>query len=117
MSDVLVRDDPGLDDLVRKIVARANPAEIWLFGSRARGDHHRDSDYDLLIVVDDDWPQVRVNAREAYNLVEGRQIPVDPVMIRKSRFEEKKRLIGTLSHEVACDGKLLYARSRTRALA
>lgn len=25
---------------------------IWLFGSRARGDHGPDSDYDLLIVVD-----------------------------------------------------------------
>jgi len=28
-------------------------AEVYLFGSRARGDNHQDSDWDILILVDD----------------------------------------------------------------
>lgn len=29
-------------------------AEAYLFGSRARGDHRKDSDWDILILVDND---------------------------------------------------------------
>lgn len=29
-------------------------ASLWLYGSRARGDAHPDSDYDLLILLDKD---------------------------------------------------------------
>lgn len=32
--------------------------QIILFGSRARGDYHPDSDYDLLVVVDEVTPAV-----------------------------------------------------------
>ncbi len=39
--------------LVAAIVERAAPRAIWLFGSRARGDHRPDSDWDLAVVVDD----------------------------------------------------------------
>ena len=33
--------------------------ELWLFGSRARGDARPDSDYDLLILVDRDVKELR----------------------------------------------------------
>ena len=32
---------------------------IILFGSRARGDYHPDSDYDLLVIVDEVTPEVK----------------------------------------------------------
>lgn len=42
-----------LSKYLRKLRPIRNRIEsIWLFGSRARGDHRPDSDYDLLIVVD-----------------------------------------------------------------
>ena len=39
---------------IRKASYRADPnAEAYLFGSRARGDNHSNSDWDILILVDD----------------------------------------------------------------
>ena len=36
------------------ISAKDSRAEAYLFGSRARGDHRPDSDWDILILVDED---------------------------------------------------------------
>src|SRR4029077_14327238 len=43
-------------DLLDPIVAYFKPRRGILFGSRARGGATRDSDIDLLVVVDDDAP-------------------------------------------------------------
>ncbi|MGV8093624.1 MAG: nucleotidyltransferase domain-containing protein [Mangrovibacterium sp.] len=39
---------------IKKVIHGKDPnAKVYLFGSRARGDHRPDSDWDLLILVDD----------------------------------------------------------------
>jgi len=45
--------DPWLPAIVGRIVRLVDPAQIVLFGSRARGTAREDSDYDLLVVVDE----------------------------------------------------------------
>ena len=47
-------DDVLLQEIVGKIVERFQPRRIILFGSRARGDHRRDSDLDLFVEMDTD---------------------------------------------------------------
>jgi predicted nucleotidyltransferase len=44
---------PGIADYVASLERRLAPKAIILFGSRARGDADRFSDYDLLVVADD----------------------------------------------------------------
>ena len=45
-------DDPVLQEFLEKInPLRKYITRVILFGSRARGEHRTDSDYDLLIVV------------------------------------------------------------------
>src|SRR5712671_5992654 len=39
-----------LDDVVRRVVAAADPERIILFGSAARGAMRHDSDIDLLVI-------------------------------------------------------------------
>ncbi len=41
-----------VDEVVRRIVATADPLQIIVFGSRARGDHRPDSDLDLAVILD-----------------------------------------------------------------
>ena len=44
----------ALDGVVARLAAALDPHEIWLFGSRARGDARPDSDFDLLLVAKPD---------------------------------------------------------------
>ena len=46
-------------DLLDPIVTYFKPQRVILFGSRARGEATRDSDIDLLVIVDDDTPPFR----------------------------------------------------------
>lgn len=42
--------DPVLISLIRLIENEPDVTTLWLYGSRARGDHHSGSDYDLAIL-------------------------------------------------------------------
>jgi len=44
--------DLWLPQIVGRLVRAMDPVRILLFGSRARGDQRPDSDYDLLVVLD-----------------------------------------------------------------
>lgn len=43
--------EPDYEGIARRIVEVADPDKIILFGSRARGDHHADSDIDIMVVM------------------------------------------------------------------
>ena len=45
-------DEALLEEITRRIVAVCRPRRIILFGSRARGDHRRDSDVDLFVEME-----------------------------------------------------------------
>ena len=59
-------------ELLDPVVAYFKPQRVILFGSKARGEAGRDSDIDLMVVVDDDTPaeKLTLQARyEARNLI------------------------------------------------
>ena len=46
------RVDHVLDSFLRRLTAvRGDIVELYLYGSRARGDHRPDSDYDVFVVL------------------------------------------------------------------
>lgn len=57
--DKRLPDDPNLARLKRDLEALYGPGlkQVLLYGSRARGDHREESDYDVLVVLDGtlDW--------------------------------------------------------------
>jgi uncharacterized protein len=114
MTETLAKPKPRIDHpdelerLVRQIARRVDPVAIYLFGSRARGEADEDSDYDLMIVVSDNFPEGQANVHTAFRAVRDRRIPMDVTMVRASRFQERAPRIGTLSHEILKDGVLLY---------
>ncbi len=53
-------------DAIRSLLGHSLK-EMWLFGSRARGDNHVDSDYDVLIVADGKKAELRELVAAAEN--------------------------------------------------
>jgi predicted nucleotidyltransferase len=107
--DELMRGaDPNLDRLLDAIVPAMSAEAVYLFGSRARGEAHADSDYDLLVIVPDDFPRERMAPMETYELSRKVRIPADIIACRRSRFEDTKDKVGTLSYEATKLGRLVY---------
>jgi predicted nucleotidyltransferase len=61
--------DTSLQEMIHRIVATGNPQKIILFGSRAHGNAHPDSDYDLLLIEPSDLPRYKRAARYRRALV------------------------------------------------
>jgi predicted nucleotidyltransferase len=94
-------------EAVRRIVEAAHPVRVILFGSRARGDAGRDSDVDMMVVEAD----VQDATREACRLnsvLRGLLMPVDVVVVARSKFEYWRDTPGNIYFEAAQDGKCLY---------
>ena len=108
MTEAAIDDDPKLARLIDRIARALSPDLIYLFGSRARGEPHADSDYDVLIIVPDDTPGERLTPENTYQLARDVRVAADIVTCRKSGFDRWRDEVGTLSYEAAHFGKLVY---------
>ena len=107
-SDEILRQDPALAEIVRRLVEAYQPELIYLFGSKARGDAGPDSDYDLLMVVPDDAPAERRRSRLAYQVLRGTGVAADVLVCTHSYFEPRRSLRASLPGTVLREGKLLH---------
>ncbi len=101
--------DPALREVVRRLVQAYEPESVYLFGSKARGDDGPDSDFDLLLVVEDDAPAERLRSRLAYQVLRGTGTAVDVVVCTHSYFEARRHLKASLPGTVLREGRLLHA--------
>ena len=57
-------DNEAIRDKIKANVLEVNPeAEVWLYGSRARGTAREDSDWDVLVLTPDDKLSVEEEGR------------------------------------------------------
>jgi predicted nucleotidyltransferase len=103
-------DLASLSVLLVRIQETYNPLQIWLFGSRARGDAKPDSDWDILVVVPDDTPEEKLEPQVARQVRRGSGVAADINPFRLREFQEDFRVANTLPNEIAYDGVLLYER-------
>jgi predicted nucleotidyltransferase len=101
----------ALSFIVARLVAFLKPEEIWLFGSRARGDHRPDSDIDILVVLADG---ASLDHRRAYEPVMASGLACDVVPCRMSDFLAEQREPGTISARAVGEGRRLYRRGPRR---
>jgi len=96
--------------LLDRIVARWTPQQVWLFGSRARGDSTPDSDWDLFVVVDDSAADDDLDPGVGRRLRRECGVRADVIPWRASEFAEFRSTPNTLAYSVAKDGVLLHER-------
>jgi predicted nucleotidyltransferase len=104
----MLRRDPVLADIVRRLQEVLQPYRIYLFGSRARGDAGTDSDYDLMVVVRDDMPVPLRRPGVAYRALRGTGVAADILVWTQGAFESRLSLRASLPATVVEEGMLLY---------
>lgn len=96
--------------LLDAVVAYFEPRRVILFGSHARGEAGPDSDYDLLVLVDEDTPPEKLRLSAGYEARRAYRGAADVVPCRESTFRRRADLPGTLCHTAATEGVVVYER-------
>jgi len=86
---------------LRKVTRKYKIDQAILFGSRARGEHVKDSDYDIIL-VSADFRDIFFSKRSAlmYEFWQHWPIDIEPLCYTPEEFEFKKRQIGIVSEAV-----------------
>lgn len=99
---------------IAETIWQAVPAEqIYLFGSHAYGQPHKDSDYDFFLVIPDGMMRpIEARQRAKRSLIPLRLgVPVDVLAATHSGFSDMRDMINSVEKEVAQKGVLLFDRS------
>jgi predicted nucleotidyltransferase len=97
--------------ILARVIERWQPLQIWLFGSRARGENRADSDWDLLAVVPDcPEPADFDDPMTVWRVKREPGISSDLVVYRTSDFNEDRSVPNTLAYSTSIDGLLVYER-------
>ena len=107
--------DPELGRLLAVIVEDFSPIEIILFGSQARGDSTPDSDFDVAVVMPVGTNRHRTGADiyQALGRVHPRSRGIDIVVLVDGEIQRGSADIGSLTREIAREGRVLYRRRAT----
>lgn len=97
-------------ELLDPVVAYFAPQRVILFGSAARGEAGPDSDIDLLVVVDDATPDEKATLAAGYEARRTYRRAADVIPIRRSIFERKRRIVGSLAATADAEGIVVYER-------
>jgi len=101
------RADARIADFIEKVREKYEITQAILFGSRARGDHLIDSDYDVVL-VSPDFRGIFFSQRSAlmYDFWRHWPLEIEPLCYTPEEFEAKKRQIGIVNEAVK-EGMLL----------
>jgi len=95
--------------IVEIIRRSADPDRIILFGSRARKDSRKQSDYDICVIKRGIVHRRRL-AMQLYRDLYGVGVPVDVIVETPETFEKLKDNPFLIYHDIARQGRILYER-------
>lgn len=98
------------DQLLKSVVDVYAPKRVVLFGSRARGDAGAESDFDLLVVLDDDAPPEALSWRLRHAARKGFSGAVDIIPCREKVLEARGRAVGSFADTILHEGIVVYER-------
>lgn len=93
---------------MKRIVEVGNPKKVILFGSAARGETHRDSDVDLLVVTGDEVTDPYQESVRLQSALDEILMPYDIIVVPESRFPDLAKRPGLIYREAIRTGKTLY---------
>ena len=106
----MLEEAKAIKNAIRETLSREGieKVRVIIFGSRARGDFQKSSDWDLLVLIDTELsPSKR---KEIWNILYGNLHNLFPhysfdILIKNSTaFEEEKLVVNTIAHEACLEG-------------
>jgi len=93
--------DSRIKSFIERVRAKYEITQAILFGSRARGDHLADSDYDIVL-VSPDFQGIFFSQRSAlmYDFWTHWPLDIEPLCYTPEEFEKKKTQTGIVSEAV-----------------
>ena len=92
----------SIKKLINLIIQEINPNEIILFGSRARGDHRENSDFDITVkassIPSATWAKLQVALEE------------EPITLYHVDLVDFSQLNDDYKKRISSEGKILYVR-------
>ncbi len=108
---IFADEDAALEGVVARLVAVLDPQAIWLFGSRARGDHRPDSDFDFLVVAKDGhWfgDAETDGYAEVYEPIRSTRVGCDVVPCDAELFDVGQQLPTSFVTRIVNEGREVY---------
>jgi predicted nucleotidyltransferase len=102
--------DPKARAVALAVYEAVQPRMVILFGSRARGDYHDDSDIDLLVITgeepagNDGFVQATRSAHRKADAVYGYPIGVDVLHLTDAEFADRRRARNHVAGQAVRDG-------------
>ena len=109
--------DALIDRMVEKIVEAADPEQVILFGSRARGDAREDSDIDLIVIESEPFGPNRcrlTEERRLYRALAGLRVAKDILVYSQDEVEYWRDSLNYVLARALREGKVLYERPKVR---
>ncbi|OGB85887.1 hypothetical protein A3J41_00650 [candidate division TM6 bacterium RIFCSPHIGHO2_12_FULL_38_8] len=110
MAEKFKVTDEKVKEAVQRLIETYKPLYIYTFGSYAKGQSDLESDFDVMVVIDqfDDTPWA-VTSR-GYLKLGSLLMPVDLLVYDKTKFEVCKNDKTTFCYKIVKTGRLLYER-------
>ena len=86
MAERVRRYNEVFEEFVRELCASGRAEEAYLIGSRARGDWTDSSDFDVVIVINDNKDPLDVATRA--RLLKKESVPLDIIVLRRSESRD-----------------------------
>jgi len=100
-----------IQDIVRRIVATAQPEKVILFGSRARGEARPDSDFDVLVIKESAEPRYRRSV-PLYVALADVPAEVEVLVYTPEEVQEWSQVPQAFVTTAVREGRTLYERPR-----
>jgi len=108
LSESGISIDPAVEVAAERLAKLTGAATVALVGSRARGDHTAESDWDIFVVLPDDVEPGKFNSVTLWTPLSDLGIPLQVIPVRRSVFEARRADINSMSHDADRDGIVLH---------
>jgi predicted nucleotidyltransferase len=108
LSHLTAEDRCVLVCIIKRLVEVYQPDRIYLFGSKARGDAGPDSDYDILVLVEQPTEPLYRLSQCGFRALRGIAAAVDVVVWDRATFDARLHLPASFPATVEREGRLLH---------